>query len=159
YLCLLAARSQLTPAFLLDADTVMRGRLLDVGEGKLAIGIGHAFDLIKAGNRVPHMARVGERLFALTRKGVHAFRQIAAGGEVAMFGVGHPSGLRGHLAIPPLSLPSLHAAPHVTPILELICASARHSHAVGSRPVRPRRAQWRDRSDGPAPAPESRGFA
>ena len=133
----------------------MRGRLLDVGEGKLAIGIGHAFDLIKASKRVPHMARVGERLFALTRKGVHALRQIAAGGEVAMFVVGHPSGLHGHLAISSFVLAKSSRSSSCHPDLR----THLRFRAVGSRSVRPRRARWRDRSDGPDPAPESREFA
>src|SRR5262245_58384115 len=75
----------------------MGRRLLDIGEGKLAICLGHAVDLIKASKRVPHMARVGERLFAMARIGVHAIRQITAGGRITMLNVGHPSRLYGHL--------------------------------------------------------------
>ena len=49
-------------------DAVILGGLLDVGEGKLAVGVRNALDLIEAGERVYHMTGVGQRLFPLQRK-------------------------------------------------------------------------------------------
>src|SRR5262245_22078668 len=77
----------------------MRRGLLDIGEGKLAIGVGHAIDLIETRKRVLHMACVGERLFPLARKGIGALREVASRGQVTVLGMGLPSGLRGHFVL------------------------------------------------------------
>jgi hypothetical protein len=52
----------------------MLRRLFDIGEGELAVLVGHADRLIEAGDRVSDVARVGQRFLALFRKGEHAVR-------------------------------------------------------------------------------------
>jgi hypothetical protein len=81
-------------------DAVVLGRFLDIRERQFAIFAGDAFDLIEACYRVPDVARVGERLFALVREGKDALRQVASGRQIAVFGVGLPSGLYGHVLFP-----------------------------------------------------------
>jgi hypothetical protein len=44
----------------------------DIGERELALGVRYPSDLIEARERIPNVLRVGERLFALFRKGVNA---------------------------------------------------------------------------------------
>ena len=60
---------EFAPAILFHIDAVILRSLFDVGEGELAVGVGNALDLVEAGEGVLDMARVGQRLFALTRKG------------------------------------------------------------------------------------------
>src|SRR5215468_3795524 len=112
----LAARSELAPAFFPDVDSIMRPRRLDIREGEFAIGVSDALDLIEAGKRVSHMARICERLLALPGKGVDAFRQIAARGQIAVLRVGLPSGLCGHLLLLHCPFVVFRAAPQFTPI-------------------------------------------
>src|ERR1700693_3657229 len=92
---------EIAPALLLDVDAVVLRRLLDVGEGEVAIGIGDALDLVEAGERVAHMARVGQGLLALLGEGIVAVGQIAPCGQIAVLGMGFPRGLHG--LIPPWS--------------------------------------------------------
>jgi hypothetical protein len=62
--------AKLLPILLRHFDAVMLGRLLDIGEGKLPILVRHANRLVETRDRVPDVARIGEGLFALLRKGV-----------------------------------------------------------------------------------------
>src|SRR6516164_11824548 len=64
--------AKLLPILLRHVDAVMLGRLFDIGEGKLPILVRHANRLVKTRDRVPDMARVGQGLLALLRKGKHA---------------------------------------------------------------------------------------
>src|SRR5262245_66276952 len=86
----------LAPAILLHIDAVILRSLLEVGESELAVGVGDALDLVEAGKGVLDMARVGQRLFALPRKGKQAFRQLGPIVNFPVFGARHPSGLCGH---------------------------------------------------------------
>src|SRR5262249_269450 len=153
----LAARSELAPAFFPDVDSIMRPRRLDIREGEFAIGVGDAIDLIEAGKRVSHMARICERLLALPGKGVDAFRQIAACGQIAVLRVGLPSGLCGHLLLlhcPFVVFAQLLSSPRFFETLSAFASPRRLVREDGSHLARPRRARWQDRSDDPAPAPE-----
>jgi hypothetical protein len=91
-----AARSEFAPAILFHIDAVIVGGLLDVGEGKLAVGIRNVLDLIEAGERINHMTGVGQRLFPLPREGEHALWQLRAIVNLAIFRAWDPSGLCGH---------------------------------------------------------------
>ena len=50
---------QLVPIGLVNVDAIVLGSLLDIGECKVAIGIGNILDLIKARECISHMVRVG----------------------------------------------------------------------------------------------------
>src|SRR5262249_7759011 len=82
--------AEFLPVFLRHIDTVMLGRLLDIGEGELALLVRYADSLIETRNRVPDMARVRQRLFALLRKGKHAVGKIAPLSEFSMLLMGFP---------------------------------------------------------------------
>src|SRR5262249_49101554 len=66
--------TELVPVFFGHIDAVMLCRLLDIGEREFAIVFRDAGCLIEARYRIPNMARVGQRFFALFRKGEHAVR-------------------------------------------------------------------------------------
>src|SRR6185437_3735334 len=87
--------AELLPVLLGHVHAVMLRRLLDVGEGELAVLVGHPNRLIEAGDRVSDVARVGQRFLALFRKGEHAVRQVAALGETSVLLVGFPGGFHG----------------------------------------------------------------
>src|SRR5689334_16475775 len=89
--------AELVPVRLREVDAVMLGRLLDVGEGELAVLVRHADGLVEARNRVAHMARVGQGLLALLGKGEHALGQVAPLGEIAMLLMGFPGGMHRRL--------------------------------------------------------------
>ena len=76
--------AEFLPVFFCHVDAVIFGRLLNIGEGELAILVRDADSLIETRNRVPDMARVGQRLFALLRKGKHAVGKIASLSEIPM---------------------------------------------------------------------------
>ena len=78
------------PVFLRHIDTVMFGRLLDIGEGELAVLVRDADSLIETRNGVPNVARVGQRLFALLWKGENAVGKIAPLSEFPMLLVWFP---------------------------------------------------------------------
>src|SRR5262249_46948905 len=102
-----AARAWVTaeflPVFLRHIDAVIFGRLLDIGEGELAILVRDAASLIETRNRVSDMARVGQRLFALLRKGKHAVGKIASLSEILMLLVRFPGSFYAVTAPNPLS--------------------------------------------------------
>ncbi|MCA1595329.1 MAG: hypothetical protein LC772_02730 [Chloroflexi bacterium] len=68
----------------------MTGRLLDVGEGKVAILVGDVGDLVKARQSVFHMRRVGEGFLALVGERVDALGQIRSLRQIAVLGVRLP---------------------------------------------------------------------
>src|SRR5262249_55633965 len=63
--------TQLAPIRFVNLHAIVLGSLLDVGEGKVALGIGHILDLIKACECISDMVRVGQWLLTLTRKSEH----------------------------------------------------------------------------------------
>src|SRR5512141_1402988 len=73
---------------------MLSGRL-DIGEGEIAVCVRHALHLIETGERIAHMARVGQRLFLLLREGIDAIWQIAPRRQIAVLGIRLPGGLHG----------------------------------------------------------------
>lgn len=61
-----AADGQLVPVRFRHLDPETSGRLVDPLPRLVALGVGHPFYLVEAGDGVAHMAGVGERLLALS---------------------------------------------------------------------------------------------
>jgi hypothetical protein len=57
--------AEVAPIVLLDVDAVVLRRLLDVGEGEVAVFVGDTLDLVEAGQGVLDVGSVRQRLFAL----------------------------------------------------------------------------------------------
>src|SRR5262249_37328496 len=93
--------AEFLPVFFCHVDAVIFGRLLNIGEGELAILVRDADSLIETRNRVPDMARVGQRLFALLRKGKHAVGKIASLSEIPMLLVRFPGCMHRSVSICP----------------------------------------------------------
>src|SRR5262249_58331107 len=68
--------AEFLPVFFCHVDAVIFGRLLDIGEGELAILVRDADSLIETRNRVPDMARLGQMLFSLLPTGQHPVGKI-----------------------------------------------------------------------------------
>src|SRR4051812_12648617 len=62
------ALRQLAPALLADLDAELLRRRHDALPRSIALGIGHALDLVEARDRVADVARILERLLALVRE-------------------------------------------------------------------------------------------
>src|SRR5262245_56738101 len=71
---LLAA--ELAPAPLIYLDAVLPGRALDPAPRRLALIVGHAFDLVEPSHGVADMVGVGQRLLALPGESEIAFVQF-----------------------------------------------------------------------------------
>jgi hypothetical protein len=70
--------AQVVPSGLRHVDTVVFGGGFDVGEGLFALLISDVFDLIEAGDGVPNVGSVCERLFALGCECVDGGREFVA---------------------------------------------------------------------------------
>src|SRR4051794_27750597 len=86
--------AEVAPARLTDIDVVVLRRLLDVGERQLAVVVRGVLHLIEPGQRVAHVAGVGQRFLALLREGEDGVREVVLlrGGELTVRGVGLPGG-------------------------------------------------------------------
>jgi hypothetical protein len=61
--------AELAPRRLRQVDVVVLRRLRDIRKSQRPVGVGNAGDLIEPGDGVANVARVGQRLLALLRKG------------------------------------------------------------------------------------------
>src|SRR2546423_12640697 len=86
--------AEVVPVFLLDVDAEGLRRLLDDGEGEVAIFVGDTLDLVEAGQGVLDVGSVRQRLLALLGERVRAVRQLLPdlGRELAMRRVRLPRG-------------------------------------------------------------------
>src|SRR5689334_2303102 len=92
----LRAFAQVAPVALLDVDAVVLGGFLDVGERQVAVGVGDALDLIEAGQGVPDVGRVRQRLLALLGKGEDALGQVAPLRQITVLRMWFPRGMCCH---------------------------------------------------------------
>src|SRR5919199_3331429 len=94
--------AEVAPIFLLDVNAVVLRRLLDVGEGEVAIFVGDTLDLVEAGQGILDVSSVRQRLFALLGERVGAVGQLlpVLARELAMFSVRLPRGFGRHQTCP-----------------------------------------------------------
>ncbi len=67
--------NRLMPVRLRHINAKMFSGLLYVGEGQVAVGIGDIFNLVEAGDRVPHVGSIGHWFLACFGKGESGFRE------------------------------------------------------------------------------------
>ncbi len=89
-------RAELVPILFLDLDTVELSGLFDICKGEVTVFGRNAFDLIETRQGIPYVSGVSQRLFALTRKGKHALRQIRLSRQSAVHCMGRPGWFCGH---------------------------------------------------------------
>jgi hypothetical protein len=92
--------AQIAPTRFFDSDPKMLGCLLDVGKSQLAIRVADVFDLIEAGQRIPDMRGIRQRLFALLGEGVSAIGKHfpVLGGQIPMFRMESPGWFYSHFS-------------------------------------------------------------
>src|SRR5215510_713228 len=86
--------SELAPVGFGKIDAVVACGLLDVRERHSAVSIGYVQNLIKAGDRVPDMPGIGQRLFTLPRKSEDGVWQVTLRRELTVPFVRLPGRLR-----------------------------------------------------------------
>src|SRR4051812_23153432 len=93
------------------------GGRLDPAPGRVTLVVGYVFDLVEAGDRVAHVARVVERLLAFLRESELIFVEAVA---LLFLEFGHcGSPLTGKRAPPGEAPQSMPAQPHSTPASSL----------------------------------------
>ena len=70
--------AEVVPAVLFDVHVVIVGRLLDIGERDVPLGVRNILHLVKPSKGIDDVRSVGQRLLALPREGVNAIGQRLA---------------------------------------------------------------------------------
>src|SRR5580658_5217529 len=143
---LLRMNAQFVPRRFREVHVVVACSFLDVGECQSAICIGNVDDLVETRDRITDMLCVGQWLFALLRKCVHAVGQVALRRQPSMFLVRLPSCFRHVSTVLSLAACDSAITPEVLRRINWTMVSATPLYWVSRNEVRPSLFPDRDRT-------------